>query len=147
MSAPSRRGPACKTVGTTHATYIRIYTDEWGESHFAEVSVELFPKDFAPPAAPLQVAELTEASDCYLVGAEPEWAGSTPHPTPQRQIFCILRGRCAITVSDGETREVGPGAFVLLEDTTGKGHSSRVVSSEPLLLLGIRTNDQSVQHR
>ena len=79
------------------------------------------------------------------MGAAPDWAGSTPHPTPHRQIFCILSGRCAVTTSDGETREGGPGAFMLLEDTTGRGHSSRVVGNEPLLLLGIRAKDQSAQ--
>jgi hypothetical protein len=30
-------------------------------------------------------------------------------------------------VSDGEVRQFGPGSMVLFEDTTGKGHLSRVV--------------------
>lgn len=32
--------------------------------------------------------------------------------------------------SDGETRRFGPGAIVLLEDVTGKGHVTRILAGE-----------------
>jgi hypothetical protein len=32
------------------ASYVRLFADEKGESHFADVEVELGPIDFAPPA-------------------------------------------------------------------------------------------------
>ena len=32
-----------------------------------------------------------------------------------------------ITAGDGETRHIGPGEIVLVEDTTGKGHISEFV--------------------
>ena len=32
-----------------------------------------------------------------------------------------------ITAGDGETRHIGPGEVVLVEDTTGKGHISKFV--------------------
>jgi hypothetical protein len=32
-----------------------------------------------------------------------------------------------ITAGDGETRYIGPGEVVLVEDTTGKGHISKFV--------------------
>lgn len=47
----------------------------------------------------------------------------------------MLRGRCSIEVSGGETREFGPGEIVLLEDTTGQGHTTRRVGDEPRLTL------------
>ena len=34
------------------ATYVRLYADENGESHFEELEISLAPVDFAPPAAP-----------------------------------------------------------------------------------------------
>ncbi len=34
-----------------------------------------------------------------------------------------------ITASDGEAREIGAGEVILVEDTTGKGHLSKSVSS------------------
>ena len=146
MNAQSEAEPKAET-SAMKATYARVYTDEKGETHFADLSAELLPQDFAPPAGPLNVAQWMQTTDCYFVAAEPDWAGGTPHPSPQRQIFCVLRGCCVVTVSDGESRRAGPGDVILLDDTSGKGHSSRVAGAEPLLLLGIRTADQSPQRQ
>jgi len=35
--------------------YVRLYTDESGESHFEDLELELPPVDFAPPAGPLNI--------------------------------------------------------------------------------------------
>ena len=35
--------------------YVRLYTDESGESHFEDFELELPPVDFAPPAGPLNI--------------------------------------------------------------------------------------------
>jgi hypothetical protein len=35
-----------------------------------------------------------------------------------------------VTVSDGETRYIGPGEVFLLEDTTGKGHMSKNIEGK-----------------
>jgi hypothetical protein len=42
-----------------------------------------------------------------------------------------LRGTFSVEVSDGEVREFPPGSVVLVEDTTGKGHTTRRVGDEP----------------
>jgi hypothetical protein len=125
------------------ARYLRLFADEHGESHFADVCTNMQPRDFAPPAAPLSVAEPMAATSCYFFGADSNWQGATPHPTPQRQLACVLRGRCLVTASDGDSRELAPGDVLLLEDTTGKGHATRVLGDEPVLLLGIRMEDVS----
>jgi hypothetical protein len=36
-----------------------------------------------------------------------------------------------VKVNDGETRTFTAGAVLLLEDTAGKGHQTRVTSAEP----------------
>jgi hypothetical protein len=41
-------------------------------------------------------------------------------------MFC-LSGELEVEVSDGEIRRFGPGSVILVEDTSGKGHVSRVV--------------------
>lgn len=64
------------------------------------------------------------------------WAGQTPHPSPQRQIFCILQGAFEVTASDGDVRRLTPGAVLILEDTTGKGHSTAVIGDEDRLVFG-----------
>jgi hypothetical protein len=47
------------------------------------------------------------------------------HRAPRRQYVISLAGGVSITASDGETRHIGAGEIVLVEDTTGKGHITR----------------------
>ncbi len=116
------------------AHYVRLFADERGESHFEEIDIELAPVDFAPPAAPLHVVALFPATGCGFVCAPAEWAGQVPHPAPRRRVFCGLRGEYEITASDGAVRRFPVGAVLLLEDTTGKGHSTRITSDEEALV-------------
>ena len=39
--------------------YTRLYTDEHGESHFADVEIELTSVDYAPSAAPLELSSFS----------------------------------------------------------------------------------------
>jgi hypothetical protein len=106
-------------------SYFRVYADEQGETHFEDVRVPMSTVDFAPPAAPLDVASLGPATSVAVIGSDQEWAGAEFHPAPARQWMVILAGHGSITASDGEIRECGPGGRFLLEDTSGRGHSSR----------------------
>ena len=49
---------------------------------------------------------------------------------PVRQFAFILAGAFEMKASDGETRTFTAGAVPLLEDTAGKGHQTRVTSTE-----------------
>ncbi len=60
---------------------------------------------------------------------------SLPHPAPRRQFLVVLSGAAGITDGAGRTEHCGPGALVLVENTTGAGHRTRVTSSGPLVLL------------
>lgn len=117
--------------------YIRLYADESGESHFEDLEMTLAPVDFAPPAAPLNIAAFRPTAQSLWVGAPAGWAGEAPHSTPQRQIFCSLQGEYQVTASDGDLRTFGPGSVLLLEDTWGKGHSTRITSDEDVLIFGV----------
>ena len=46
----------------------------------------------------------------------------------------VLVGAMAFEASDGEVRHVAPGDAILLEDTTGKGHRSRVTGDADAVL-------------
>jgi hypothetical protein len=109
------------------ATYVRLYADASGVSHFEDVEVSLPPIDFAPPAPPLNVLSLFPSTACGLVAAATDWGGDVPHPSPRRQFFCAMRGAYEITASDGTSRHFLTGSLLLLEDTTGDGHSTRVL--------------------
>ena len=124
-----------------NAKYVRLYADESGESHFEDLEVELEPVDFAPPAAPLHIAQFLPASQSLWVGAPAGWAGETPHPTPQRQIFCTLQGEYEVTASDGGIRRFPTGSVLLIEDTWGKGHSTRITSNDGGLVFAVVLSD------
>jgi hypothetical protein len=108
--------------------YTRIYCDAGGESHFEDVSVNVAPVDFAPPAPPLNMAAPLEAERTILCAVPAGWVGDW-HPAPRRQFYFQMSGELEVEVSDGEIRRFSAGSLVLLEDTTGKGHLTRVVGS------------------
>ena len=125
-----------------YAKYIRLYADQNGESHFEDLEVELAPMDFAPPAAPLNVAQFLPTARSFGVGFPAGWHGETPHPTPRRQIFCLLAGTYEVTASDGTARRFDAGDVLLLEDTAGKGHSTRIIGNrEGLAFVVALTNE------
>jgi hypothetical protein len=52
-----------------------------------------------------------------------------------------LRGIAEITAGDGEKRRILPGQFMLLEDTTGKGHITHAVGNEDHVALAFPLPD------
>ena len=110
------------------ANYVRLYTDEQGESHFEDLELELAPVDFAPPAGPVNVAPFLPVEQSQLLGYPVGWAGEAYHPTPSRLVLCVLQGEGYITASDGTSRYFPVGSILLLEDTWGKGHLTRMTS-------------------
>jgi hypothetical protein len=112
--------------------YTRIFADEHGETHFEDVDVELSPRNFAPPAAPLTVATPVPARQCVLMTMPAGWFGDW-HPTPARQFFFQLSGEIETEVSDGEVRRFSPGSIHFLDDVAGKGHVTRSVGDTDVL--------------
>ncbi len=108
---------------------LRIYADDDGESHFDEVEVPLEEANFAPPAPPFLVSEPLNAKNLIFMSFSSGWFGDW-HPSPAHQYFFLLSGRLEAEVSDGEIRQIEPGAAVLLEDTVGKGHVTRVLGED-----------------
>ncbi|MEW6144358.1 MAG: hypothetical protein AB1598_05005 [Thermodesulfobacteriota bacterium] len=56
------------------------------------------------------------------------------HPAPRRQIVIILSGRLEHGFRDGSRRTFGPGDVRVLVDTTGDGHTTRVLGDETVLV-------------
>jgi len=120
--------------------YTRIYADANGESHFEDVEIQFQQADFAPPAPPVNLSPFSPATQYGFFAVSTDWYGDW-HPTPQRQIFFFLSGEVEVEVSDGEVRRFGPGSITLLEDTTGKGHRTRVVGMDDALLAVVQLLD------
>lgn len=117
--------------------FTRLTVGQDGVSHFVDDELPMESRDFAPPAAPLDVSPVEQASSVIFWRAPPSWDGSQ-HPAPARQWAFVLQGAIEITASDGGTRRLHPGEGVLLEDVVGDGHTTRVVGEDTATGLFIR---------
>lgn len=120
-------------------TYSRLYADADGESHFEDIEIDLASSDYAPPAPPLDLSSFTPATQFGFMRAPARWA-SDWHPSSARNVFFVLTGEWEITASDGEQRRFATGSVLLVEDTSGKGHASRVVSDSGSLAAIVQLN-------
>ena len=102
----------------------RLYTDEKGESHFATEEIEYVettPSGRLSKRLPATGIIFREVPPTYDL----DW-----HPAPRRQYIINLDAGVKITASDGESRVIGTGEIILVEDTTGKGHLSQHVEGK-----------------
>jgi hypothetical protein len=115
-------------------TYMRLYADEEGESHFEDMEITFQETDFVPPAPPVLLSSFNPANqygfEVVPLGYYGDW-----HPAPGRVLAIHLSGQGEIEASDGEVRTIRPGTILLAEDTTGKGHISRATGSDEGLVL------------
>ncbi len=117
---------------------VRLYADALGDSRFETTTVPMALKEFAPPAAPLRVSEPQPAQNYVILEVGAKWAGATPHPSPARMMAFSLSGRTRVTASSGESQIFVAGDCLLHEDTSGKGHSTEVISDVPARWVFIR---------
>ena len=108
-------------------TYTRLYADENGESHFEDVKAVLSPTNLVASATPMDLTEPILATQFAFMSTPAGWS-SDRHASSARNFFVVLSGEWEVTASDGETRRFAIGSALLVEDTAGEGHSSRVIS-------------------
>jgi quercetin dioxygenase-like cupin family protein len=99
---------------------LRVYATPDGESHIEEIRV-------APTAGPLRLETMRAIS---YQPAKVEW-----HVAPRRQFAINLTGEIEAETSDGTKQRIGPGDLVFLEDTTGKGHITRLLTPVTALFI------------
>ncbi len=103
-------------------SYVRVYSDEYGDTHFEDVVPAMTQERYAAAAwlisssLPVRGMRFRRVTDEY---------SQTPHVAPRRQFIVHLVGEVEVEVSDGETRRFGPGSVMLVEDVAGKGHTTR----------------------
>lgn len=114
--------------------YTRVYADDDGESRFEELELPSETRQAAESDLVARVSSAFDVRGAYLREPITE-ASPVPHNAPYPLFIVMLRGTCSIEVSSGETRKFGPGEIVLVEDTTGKGHTTRRVGDDPRLTL------------
>jgi hypothetical protein len=114
-------------------SYHRLVSDSAGESHFVPLDIEMITRNFAPPAPSFDVSALESAAKVGFIRVPRGWTGEL-HASPTRMWVFFLSGEMEFEASDGEIRPGVPGKAFLLEDTTGKGHLSRVVGNSDAVL-------------
>ena len=120
---------------------LRIYADADGESHFEDVELSFTEEDFVPPAPPVLITPFEPASGYAFEQVPPGWHGDW-HPAPARGLAIYVSGHGVIEASDGEARPIEPGTILLAEDTTGKGHITRVTGSDDVFVVLVTLPDQ-----
>ena len=111
------------------AHYIRLFADADGESCFEDVTVDLTRGDLLVRGADaLAIAPFLQSEGTFFAVTPPSWKGTALHPAPRRFIAITLEGEYEVTTSKGDTRRIAKGTVLIIEDTTGKGHSTSLLS-------------------
>jgi len=116
--------------------YIRIFSDADGCSHSELKNIDLKSNDYAPPALPLYISSPESAHSIVFLELPVGWFGKW-HPTPVRQWLILMTGECEFETGDGEKICRKAGDVVILDDTTGKGHQTRVVGDTPMRIAAV----------
>ena len=101
-----------------------LYVDQQGESHFEDMEIPYVETGRAGklsarlPATGIIFREVAPDYDL-------DW-----HPAPRRQYIINLDAGVQITASDGQSRKIGAGEVILVEDTWGKGHLSKALDGK-----------------
>jgi hypothetical protein len=103
---------------------VRLFTGTDNESHFEDVEVEL-------KSVGDMLASALQPTQGIIFRSAPPDRLSAYHPVPRRQYVITLSGEVEIETGDGSVRRFGPGDVLLAEDTTGRGHITRVIGGRP----------------
>src|SRR6516225_128263 len=114
----------------------RLYTGSDGQTHFEETEAKF------TAGGNNEVFKLMAITGAELHRAAPgtviDW-----HTAPRRQYVITLSGQAEIEVAGGKKITVGPGHIDLVEDTTGKGHITRVTGNEERVTLQLPLSEQT----
>ena len=119
--------------------YIRLFADDAGESHFDDVQIEFADSEYISSAPPLALSSMFAATQFGFMNTPAGWE-SDWHSSSGRNFFVVIHGEWEVTASDGERRRFGPQSLLLVEDTMGKGHKSRVVSDSIIAMISLADN-------
>jgi quercetin dioxygenase-like cupin family protein len=117
-----------------------LHANEAGLSRFDTFEIEREMTLFAPPAQPFPVSKATAASRFVLLQLPAGWSGER-HRTPARQVLFCLAGSVRVTPGVGDATTISAGDSWLMEDTTGSGHTTEVISQEPFEAVVIQLSD------
>jgi hypothetical protein len=101
-----------------------LYVDDAGETHFRDIEI-----DWVKEGGGGKLSERLPATGIIFRETSGDYDLDW-HPAPRRQYIINLDAGVRITASDGESRVIGAGEVLLVEDVTGKGHLSQAVEAK-----------------
>jgi hypothetical protein len=101
-----------------------LYVDDKGESHFRDIEVK-----YVESGRGGRLSERLPATGIIFREVPPSYDLDW-HPAPRRQYIINLDAGVQITASDGESRVIGAGEVILVEDIKGKGHLSKAIDGK-----------------
>jgi len=113
---------------------IRLYSGSDQKSHFEEIDLE-FGGD-----QPMKTTDMRAATGAVFRCA-PAGLFLERHPAPRRQYLVTLSGSWEIEASSGDKRVFKTGDVMLADDTTGEGHTSRVLGNDPHVFMTVPLAD------
>ena len=108
--------------------YAEIYADANGVSHFRDIEVSFSSSDFASKERLVSRSDFQLAEVGFL--SIPSLWDSGWHNSPGDGFAILLQGSVEIEVGNGKVRRFSPGDVWRSTDISGRGHISRVVSTE-----------------
>lgn len=129
--------PVGVVLAQTHKPFmaVRLFTGPDDQTHAEEVELKFSPgRPEVSKLLQVNAAELHRTAG----GTVEDW-----HRAPRRQYVITLSGHGELEVAGGKKISVGPGSIDLVEDTTGKGHITRVVGTDDRVTLQLPLADQS----
>jgi len=112
----------------------RLYTGTDGQSHAEEIELKITSGN---------ASDMMKATGIQF-RRTPPGTFSDWHVGPRRQFVITLSGRGEIEVAGGKKISLEPGHIELIEDTTGKGHTTRAVGKEDRISIAIPLADQTI---
>jgi hypothetical protein len=104
---------------------VRIWTGAEGHSLFEEGVIDLSKGERG------DVLSNTIAADSVSYRETRSGGTFAPHDAPTRQFVLTLSGTLEFKTATGATFVIRPGDILLAEDTTGSGHSWRLIDDQP----------------
>lgn len=113
--------------------FYHLYGDESGETHLAPIELPVGETDYGTVRGLSGIPADTVGMGQFL-GGKPD---SGMHQAPRRQLLVVLNGELQIITSTGQEVRLHPGDVMLADDCGTKGHISREVGEQPLMLMAI----------
>ena len=112
---------------------VRLYTGNDLKSHFEDIELNFGGNQ------PMLTTEPRAATSAFSL--RPPGLFLDRHPAPRRQFLVSLSGSWEIEASNGARRIFKTGDIMLANDTSGEGHTSRVLGNEPHIFMTVPLAD------